>query len=200
VGGNATVRVDVRVITATNRDLKEMVRAGKFREDLFYRLNVINVQLPPLRRRTSDIPALADHFLRRFASENGKPVRRISDAALQLLVAYEWPGNVRELENVMERAVVLSEGDSIDPEHLSPEVSSACRKNVVPVVPGATMAELERYAILTTLESVAGSTSKAAEMLGISVRKVQYKLQEYGAAPKSQVPAVESDHPLSADD
>jgi DNA-binding NtrC family response regulator len=190
VGGNQTLKVDVRVIAATNRDLKEMVAAGKFREDLFYRLNVINLQLPSLRQRPSDIPALAMYFLKRYADENGKNVRRIGDAALAQIVNYPWPGNVRELENVIERAVVLADGESIESHHLPPEVAVASRRTGVPMIPGATMEEIERYAILRTLEAMGGSTSKAAEMLGISVRKIQYKLQEYGAAPKSNVPAV----------
>ncbi|MBN1612126.1 MAG: sigma-54-dependent Fis family transcriptional regulator [Polyangiaceae bacterium] len=191
-GGNRTISVDTRVIAATNRDLKAMVAEGRFRKDLFYRLNVINVALPALRERSSDIPALAQHFLRRFASENAKPVDRISDAALARLVAYRWPGNVRELENVMERAVVLADGSAVDLPHLSPEVQPTVR-SAEPVIPGSTMAELERYAILTTLEAQRGSTSRAAEVLGISVRKIQYKLQEYGSAQKSGVPALSSE-------
>jgi DNA-binding NtrC family response regulator len=190
VGGNQTVHVDVRVIAATNRDLKEMVEAGRFREDLYYRLNVINLTLPPLRSRTSDIPALAIHFLKRCAEENGKNVNTISDAALALLVIHSWPGNVRELENVIERAVVLAEGDTLEPAHLPPELAVSSRRGGAPVIPGATMDELERYAIMKTLESVGGSTGRAAEVLGMSVRKIQYKLQEYGASPKSHVPAV----------
>jgi DNA-binding NtrC family response regulator len=190
VGGNQTLRVDVRVIAATNRDLKEMVAAGRFREDLFYRLNVINLHLPSLRQRPSDIPALAAHFLKRYAEENGKSVRTISDRALMQLANYAWPGNVRELENVIERAVVLAEGEAIEPEHLPSEFAVASRRSGILAIPGATMDELERYAILQTLESVGGSTTKAAEILGISVRKIQYKLQEYGGAPKSNVPVV----------
>ncbi len=190
VGGNQTLKVDVRVIAATNRDLKQMVERGEFREDLFYRLNVINVHLPPLRQRASDIPALAIHFAKRYSDENGKSVTKISDRALSLLVAYPWHGNVRELENVIERAVVLAEGDTIEISHLPAELAAEQGSGTTPVIPGATMAELERHAILTTLEACGGSTSKAADVLGISVRKIQYKLQEYGAAPKSQVPAV----------
>jgi len=200
VGGSQTLQVDVRVITATNRDLKEMVAAGRFREDLFYRLNVINITLPPLRRRPSDIAALAHHFLRRYAEDNGKSVMRISDAALALLVSYGWPGNVRELENVIERAVVLADSDKIELRHLPAEFNAASKKTGLPAVPGASMADLERYAILKTLEAVGGSTSKAAEMLGISVRKIQYKLQEYGAAPKSAVPAVQGERPPLPDE
>jgi DNA-binding NtrC family response regulator len=190
VGGNQTIRVDVRVIAATNRNLKEMVAAGKFREDLYYRLNVINLTLPSLRQRPSDIPALAMHFLKRYAEENGKNVRAISDAALTLLANQSWPGNVRELENVIERAVVVAEGEAIETSHLPPEFAASSRRSGAPLIPGSTMDEIERYAILKTLESVAGSTSRAAEVLGISVRKIQYKLQEYGSAPKSHVPAV----------
>jgi DNA-binding NtrC family response regulator len=193
VGGNQTLKVDVRVIAATNRDLKAMVAAGRFREDLYYRLNVINLGLPSLNQRASDIPALAMHFLKRYARENGKNVTTISDTALSLLVNHTWPGNVRELENVIERAVVVAEGESIEPQHLPPELAVSSRRGVSPVVPGATLEELERHAILTTLEFVGGSTSRAAEILDISVRKIQYKLQEYGSTHKSHVPAVAVD-------
>ncbi len=189
VGGNQTLQVDTRVIAATNRDLREMVAEGRFREDLFYRLNVINIHLPALRERPSDVPALATHFLTRFATENGKRVDSISDAALARLVGYSWPGNVRELENVMERAVVLAENGVIEPSHLPQELLPNVEGGE-PIIPGSSMAEIERYAILTTLEAQGGSTSKAADVLGISVRKIQYKLQEYGNAPKSGVPAV----------
>jgi DNA-binding NtrC family response regulator len=189
VGGNQTIHADTRVIAATNRDLKTMVAEGRFREDLYYRLNVINVSLPTLRERRSDIPMLALHFLQHFAKENGKAVERISEGALARLVAYGWPGNVRELENVIERAVVLADSSSIEPSHLPPEVVPSPSTGA-PRIPGSSMADIERYAILTTLEAQGGSTSKAADVLGISVRKIQYKLQEYGAAPKSGVPAV----------
>ena len=197
VGSNQTLRVDVRVVAATNKDLKALVDEGKFREDLFYRLNVINIRLPSLVERGADIPALAIHFLKRYADENGKNVERISDAALAQLVRYPWPGNVRELENVIERAVVLAEGTSVDPMHLPPEIAASTDGGGEPRIPGSSMAEIERYAILKTLESTGGSTSRAAEILGISVRKIQYKLQEYGAAPKSRVPVV-STPPSSA--
>jgi len=191
VGGDETLHVDVRVIAATHADLKAMVAEGKFREDLYYRLNVINLNLPPLRDRISDIPALAMHFLRHYAQENGKRVDHITEGALARLVAYNWPGNVRELEHVIERAVVLADETAIGPAHLPPDVVPN-RSLKVPRIPGATMADIERHAILTTLEAQGGSTSKAADVLGISVRKIQYKLQEYGAAPKSGVPAVGS--------
>jgi DNA-binding NtrC family response regulator len=186
VGGSQTLHVDVRVIAATNRDLKEMVAAGRFREDLYYRLNVINLPLPALRERATDIPALAMHFLKRYAAENGKPVEGISDAALAYIASYEWPGNVRELENVIERAVVLCDGTSIELSHLPRELTASANKKSAPQIPGATLEDLERYAILKTMEAVSGSTAKAAEILGISVRKIQYKLQEYSAAPKGK--------------
>ncbi len=186
---NVSIRVNTRIIAATNRDLRGMVSDGKFREDLFYRLNVINLSLPPLRERASDVPALAMHFLRRYSEENGKKVDRLSEAALTRLAAYTWPGNVRELENVIERAVVLSESGVIEAEHLPPEVVPG--PNVgAPPIPGSTMGDIERYVILTTLAAQSGSTSRAADVLGISVRKIQYKLQEYGSAPKSGVPAI----------
>jgi len=191
VGGGQTLHVDVRLIAATNRGLKEMVAAGKFREDLYYRLNVINLRLPSLRERASDVPALAMHFLRRYAEENGKAVKTFSDEALHRIGSYEWPGNVRELENVIERAVVLSDGERIELGHLPPELGVVARRSVAPAVPGATLDELERHAILKTMESVGGSTSRAAQILGISVRKIQYKLQEYSAAPRrARTPAV----------
>jgi DNA-binding NtrC family response regulator len=181
--------VDTRIIAATNRDLKAMVSDGKFREDLFYRLNVISLPLPPLRERASDVPALAMHFLRRYSEENAKRVERLSEAAITRLAAYHWPGNVRELENVMERAVVLAEGGVVEAEHLPPEVVPGPNMGAPPV-PGSTMGDIERYAILTTLAAESGSTSRAADVLGISVRKIQYKLQEYGSAPKSGIPAI----------
>jgi DNA-binding NtrC family response regulator len=191
VGGSQTMHVDVRVVAATNRDLKEMVAAGKFREDLYYRLNVINLGLPSLRQRPSDIPALAMHFLKHYSAENGKTLNGFSDEALTQIANYAWPGNVRELENVVERAVVLCEGDKIESQHLPPELGAASKRSGLPIIPGSTMDELERYAILRTMESVGGSTSKAAEILGISVRKIQYKLQEFSAAPKGTgAPAV----------
>ena len=190
VGGNQTIKADVRVIAATNRDLKAMVAEGTFREDLYYRLNVINIRLPTLRERASDVPALARHFLEKYARDNGKAVSRITDLALASITSYPWPGNVRELENVIERAVVLTDGDAIDVEHLPPDLAAARSKSDVPVIPGASMLDIERYAILQTLEACGGSTGRAAEVLGISVRKIQYKLHEYGDAPKSGVPTM----------
>jgi DNA-binding NtrC family response regulator len=179
VGGNETLTVDVRIVAATNRDLRERVKAGSFREDLFYRLNVVQLDVPPLRVRKSDIPTLAAHFLRRFARENEREIHTFSDDALKSLLAYPWPGNVRELENAVERAVVMCDGDTIDAEHLPGHGKEASVEMGV-LVPGITLDELERLAILQALEAASGSTAKAAEMLGVSRRKVQYRLKEWG--------------------
>ncbi|MET0341309.1 MAG: sigma-54 dependent transcriptional regulator [Polyangiales bacterium] len=181
VGGNETLTVDVRIVAATNRDLLERVKQGLFREDLYYRLNVVQVDVPPLRVRKSDIPLLAHHFLKRFAEENGRTLEGFTDAALRALLSYPWIGNVRELENAIERAVVMSEGDQIGPENL-PAGEATSVEDLPLLVPGITLAELERMAILQTLESVGGNTAKAAELLDISRRKVQYRLKEWGMA------------------
>jgi DNA-binding NtrC family response regulator len=194
VGGTQTIRVDVRVIAATNKELAAEVKAGRFREDLYYRLNVVAIEMPALRERKSDIPALAKFFVDRYANANGKAIEAIAPAALDLLVAYDWPGNVRELENAIERAVVMASGTTLEPKHLPASVRpSEQAEGGLPVVPGATMAELERYAILKTLEATGGSTSKAAEILGISARTIQYRMHEYNAAPRSAVEAVKRD-------
>jgi two-component system response regulator HydG len=149
VGGNETIKVDVRLIAATNKDLAREVAEGRFREDLFYRLNVVHIEMPPLRLRGSDIAALADHFLKRFALENHKNVEGFTKAARDKLLGFRWPGNVRALENAIERAVVLSEGQLIDESDLP-------------------------------FEATEGSTARAAEILDISIRTIQYRLHEYG--------------------
>ena len=192
VGGNETISVDVRVIAATNRNLQHMVAEGKFREDLFYRLNVINLEMPALRARASDIPLLAGHFLRKYAAENDKQLRGFSGEALEHLTAHSWPGNVRELENVVERAVVLAQSAEITLADLPPQLATAKPREGIQI-PGARMDDIERYAITKTLESTGGSTSRAAEILNISVRKIQYKLHEYESAPKSARAPVSED-------
>jgi DNA-binding NtrC family response regulator len=188
VGGNETLKVDVRVIAATNRDLAAEIRKGAFREDLYYRLNVVTVHLPPLRERRGDIAPLASFFLRRYAVENGKAIETIESAALDAMLAYDWPGNVRELENVIERAVVLADSARIEKTQLPPTLVPSEGRDTPPPVPGSTIADLERYAILKTLEACGGSTSKAATVLGISPRKIQYKLHEY-ALPAERPPS-----------
>jgi two-component system response regulator HydG len=182
VGGNETIAVDVRVIAATNRDLTAEVREGRFREDLYYRLNVVRLEMPPLRLRGSDVLVLANAFLRRFAEDNSKPVEELSDEARDKILTHRWPGNVRELENAIERAVVLCEGSRVEADDLPFEAAQPMRGAVR--VPGATMAEIERWAILATLEATEGSTTKAAELLDISVRTIQYRLHEYGLVGK----------------
>ena len=189
VGGNDVVKVDVRLVVATNKDLATEVREGRFREDLYYRLNVVHVEMPPLRLRGNDVVLLADHFLRRFARENQRRIDGFTDSARNKIVAHRWAGNVRELENAIERAVVLSTGAVVDAEDLpfdaTPAVSGAVR------IPGATLAEIEKYAILATLEAAAGSTIRAADILDISVRTIQYRLHEYGLAQHRQKPNVD---------
>ena len=187
VGGNEPIKVDVRLIAATNRDLAADVREGRFREDLYYRLNVVHVEMPPLRLRGSDVVLLADHFLQRFARENHKRMDGFTDAARSKIIAHRWPGNVRELENAIERAVVLTEGARIDADDLPFDATPAVHGTVR--IPGATMAEIERFAILSTLEATNGSTTRAAEILDISVRTIQYRMHEYGLATRTAKPA-----------
>jgi DNA-binding NtrC family response regulator len=182
VGGNETLKVDVRLIAATNRDLKAEIKKGAFREDLYYRLNVIAIELPPLRDRRADIGPLASFFLGRYATENGRNIDGITEQALKILSSYDWPGNVRELENVIERAVVLCDAPQIDVRHLPPALAPKQTEGPPPI-PGSTIQDLERYAILRTLEACGGSTSKAASILGVSPRKIQYKLHEYSSSP-----------------
>ena len=193
VGGTQTIKVDVRVIAATNKKLAEEVAKGRFREDLYYRLNVVAVEMPPLRDRRTDIVTLAKFFVDKYAKANDKTVDAIAPDALELLVSYDWPGNVRELENAIERAVVLAPGGTIDARHLPPSVHPAALPSGAPPIPGAKMAELEKYAILETLKATGGSTSKAAEILGISVRTIQYRLHEYNEAPRSEIAVVATD-------
>ncbi|HET6923770.1 MAG TPA: sigma-54 dependent transcriptional regulator [Anaeromyxobacteraceae bacterium] len=181
VGGRETLRADVRVVASTRRDLAEEVRAGRFRDDLYYRLSVVAVTMPPLRARKGDLPALAGHFLDRCRRREGKEVRGFTPGALSALFAHDWPGNVRELENVVEGAVRACAATLVGPEDLSPVLHGARPEEQTSssLIPGATLFEIEREAILRTLGQVGGSTARAAEVLGISVRKIQYRLKEY---------------------
>jgi two-component system, NtrC family, response regulator HydG len=181
VGGNESITVDVRLIAATSRDLAKEVQAGRFREDLYYRLNVVHLAMPPLRVRDDDILLLAHEFLARFATENTKNIHGFSERAQARLKAHPWPGNVRELENAVERAVVLCEEGLIDEEHLPLEEAARTRSSC------AKLADIEREAILSTLDAVDWSTTRAAEILGISVRTIQYRLHEYGLAGKRRL-------------
>jgi len=179
VGGNETLKVDVRLVAATNRDLRRMIEEGTFREDLYYRLNVIQMEIPPLRARRSDIPLLAQHFIDQYSKENETAPTQLGTDALRALMRYSWPGNVRELENAMERAVVLADGETISVDYLTglPQSAEVARLDVL--IPGVTLAELERMAIEQALEAAAGSTADAAHTLGISQRKIQYRLKEW---------------------
>jgi DNA-binding NtrC family response regulator len=184
VGGDETIRVDVRILAATNKDLRKEVAAGKFREDLFYRLNVVEIPLPPLRERREDIEPLARFFLGRYVRETGKAVRAVSPLALEILCRYDWPGNVRELENAIERAVVLSASDTILPGDL-PIGFSGEQRNVLEMPPqplnlAEMLDDLERQIIVRTLEQAEGSQTRAAEMLGIARTTLRYKMEKFG--------------------
>jgi DNA-binding NtrC family response regulator len=178
LGGRQEQSVDVRVIAATNRDPAEAVREGKLREDLFYRLNVFTVELPPLRARREDIPLLAQAFLHEFNQRNGKAVRAVDQDAMYLLEHYPWPGNIRELRNVIERATILAEGDFIELKHLPPTVVARSEESLptVTLAPGTTVDEAERRLILLTLEHTRNNKTRAAEILGISLKTLHNKL------------------------
>jgi two-component system NtrC family response regulator/two-component system response regulator HydG len=180
VGDNTKRKVDVRLIAATNRDLEKAVADGVFRKDLYYRLNVITIKMPPLREKPSDIPLLVDHFVAKYAKENNKHVEGVSPDALAALVAYQWPGNVRELENMIERAVVMCNEKITGRRHF-PLLAGAegGDPDTIPAIPGSSMQEIEKYAIQKTLAAVGGNRTRAAEVLGISLRKIQYRLKEY---------------------
>lgn len=180
VGGKDTLHVDVRLITATHRNLTTMVKEGLFREDLYYRLNVVTLEVPPLRLRGEDIMLLAHYFLNKFNKENDKSVSGFSSEALAHILQYPWPGNVRELENAIERAVVINRSQEVSLEDLPAQLSRTLNKpDGYPIIPGSSLAELEKYAILKTLEFTGGSTSKTSEILQISPRTIQYRLKEY---------------------
>ncbi len=185
VGGEGVIRVDVRVMAATNRLLPERVRQGTFREDLFYRLNVVGLELPPLRERREDIPLLAQHFIEGMASKNRKAVRGFSPQAMDLLVRHSWPGNVRELMNAVERGVVLSRGEFIDVGEL-PLVPPPSGQESIPTVQAANdqpLEVVERQAILGTLATAGGNKSETARRLGITRKTLHQKLKRYGVMP-----------------
>ena len=189
VGGNQTITVNVRVVAATNRDLRALVDDGRFREDLYFRLKVVVLDVPPLRARPSDIPLLADHFLRFYAEENDKHVHGFTGRAREALLAYPWPGNVRELQHAIEQAVVLCQDELIGTEDL-PIAPADCEADPLSLmIPGVTLAEVERYTIMKTLEAVGGSPTKAARVLGVSKRTIQYRLQEWSVG--KQRPTVD---------
>lgn len=180
VGGEKTIRVDTRVIAATNRDLKTEVEKGHFREDLYYRLNVVNIHVPPLRERKDDIPLLASAFLEQFSRENDKAIEGIENKASTMLYNYNWPGNIRELRNCMESAVVLCKKHIIGPEDLPPGVRTNEEEGVIRIELGSTMAEAEKAIIRHTLKGVNNNKSKAADVLGIGRKTLHRKIHDYG--------------------
>ena len=194
VGGQRPVKVDIRVIATSNRDLTQQVREGKFREDLLYRLNVVNLHLPPLRERPGDVVALAEHFAKKYAAANGVPERAISAGARQRLLAHRWPGNVRELENAIHRAVLLSSGPEIEevairlpdgapmtsqPGSATARAASIAAEAVSRAFVGQTVAAVEQQLIIDTLSHCLGNRTHAANILGISIRTLRNKLKEY---------------------
>ena len=180
VGGHETLDVDARVVAATNRRLLEDVRAGLFREDLYYRLAAFPIEIPPLRRRPADILALARHFLHLLTRGPDRTLPILSEGAQQALQRHDWPGNVRELQNAIERALVLSGGETITEEMLLPSRAGSAPSPTPPVAAPQTLRALEREAILAALEAEAGNRKRTAERLGIALRTLQYKLKEYG--------------------
>ncbi len=186
VGSSKTIKVDVRIIAATNRDLQKDVSSGKFREDLFYRLNVVTLRVPSLRERLDDIPLLTQHFLKKYAAKNRKAVKAFTPLAMDMFLKYDWPGNVRELENAVERAVILLPGDYITEKELPLNITQSYprddlfRDNSTLVPEDLSLEEIEKSAILATLEATAGNKSETARKLGINRRTLYMKLKKFG--------------------
>jgi two-component system response regulator HydG len=180
LGSTRSLKVDVRIITATNRDLDAMVREGRFREDLFYRLNVFPVVLPPLRERQEDLPALAEFFLEKFSQKNRREGISLAPEVLEAFRHYPWPGNIREMENVLERAVILCQGTVVTPENLPPAIQPRGAWPEGGEEKELELQELERQLISRTLKGVAGQRRQAAEILGISLDELNLKIRSYG--------------------
>ena len=182
VGGEETISVDVRVVAATNRNLEEEIKKGSFREDLYYRLNVVHIEVPPLRERREDIPLLIADFLETFNKEDGRQVEGFTSAARKAMLAYSWPGNIRELRNTVESCVVLSRGREIDVDDLPPQITSQTGDEEIKIKVGTTLDEAERILILTTIDHCKGNKTRAAEVLGIGRKTLHRKLEEYAGA------------------
>ena len=186
VGSTQTMKVDTRVIAATNKNLEDEIREGRFREDLYYRLNVVTVDVPPLRERREDIPLLADLFLKQYAEKNRRLIKGFTPRATDLLMRYDWPGNVRELENIIERAVIMSRGEMITPLEFPIDLQNLdeeLKESRIDLTPGRSLKEVEKVMILRTLEESGGNRTHTARILGISRRTLQLKLKEYGINP-----------------
>jgi DNA-binding NtrC family response regulator len=190
LGGTRTLKVDLRLIAATNRDLRAALEEGTFREDLYYRLNVVPIDIPPLREHKEDIPELVDHFFARFARDNGKEIHRITPAALKLLTDYHWPGNVRQLENIIERAVALSSGPVLDAGDIHLDARPAPASNSpmgVPFLPdGMTLEQWEDEMIREAMRRAHGNKSEAARLLGLSRNALRYRLSKLGVADEAE--------------
>ena len=185
VGGSKTIKVDVRVLAATNKNLEEAVEEGVFRGDLYYRLNVFPIYMPPMRERKTDILLLADHFLEKYAAENNKEIRRFSTPAIDMLMNYHWPGNVRELENCIERAVLLCEEGVIHSYHLPPTLQTGVESDTLPALSMEdAVANLEREMIIDALKNTRGNITLASDLLQTTVRKFAYKAKKYGVSYK----------------
>ena len=178
LGGTKPIPVDVRVVASTNADIEAAVAEGKFRSDLYYRVAVVTIELPPLRERKDDIPLLAEHFLKIYNRQHGKEIKGFSEGAMRKLMNYHWPGNIRQLRNVIEQAVILCPGDIITEEYINPERRrSSANQIVIPI--GTPLHEAEKIIILRTLEACGNVKSKAAEILGITARTIRNKLKAY---------------------
>jgi DNA-binding NtrC family response regulator len=180
VGGTKTIKVDVRIISATNKRLEDLVREGKFRDDLYYRLKVITIEVPPLRERKEDIPLIVDFYLKKFSEIHNKKVKGISPEAMRMIYSYDWPGNIRELINCIESAVVLSSNEYINAKDLPPYLSYAHERSAAIEGYKPTLYEIEKKVILDTLNSVGGNKAEAAKVLGIGLRTLYRKLEQYG--------------------
>ena len=179
VGGEETVSVDVRIVAATNRNLEQEIRNGNFREDLYYRLNVVHIEVPPLRERKEDIPLLISSFIDTFNQEDGRHVEGFTNSARKALLAYSWPGNIRELRNTVESCVVLARGAMIDVDELPPHIASRDENETVSINVGTTLEEAEKKIILSTVAHYKGNKTKAAEVLAIGRKTLHRKLEEY---------------------
>ncbi len=186
VGGDRTITVDVRVMAATNQNLSENVATGKFREDLYYRLNVVNLNVPPLRERIEDIPLLAQHFLNIYAKKNSKKIKGFTPTVMDMLLKHDWPGNVREMENAVERAAILTLDEYISEKVLPISISKSdtqmtrVARGLLSTDEAQSLEGIEREMILSTIEAVGGNKSEAARKLGINRRTLYNKLQKYG--------------------
>lgn len=179
VGGEKTIKTDVRIISATNKDLEKEIKEGRFREDLYYRLNVVKLEVPPLRERKEDLFLLCTEFLNRFASENGKNIEGFSSDAKAAINNYSWPGNIRELQNCVESAVVMCKTNTIELKDLPPAISNAQREDIITIHLGSTMDEAEKKIILSTVNYCKGNKSKAADVLGLGRKTIMRKISEY---------------------